>query len=121
MDESAADERRNGVAKSADDRSPKLATRQARTPRRLIIHARPHAAGIAKYLANRDENRERRYIFKPDNRVKTDSKTNRADCGEHSLPWQGVMFQSTGDSTQFDRRGSTDRNTRSETEERAKA
>ena len=58
MDESATHQCRGKIAKGADDSSPKLATGQARTARRHVIHARTYAARIAKYLANGDEQRQ---------------------------------------------------------------
>ena len=55
MDKGATDKSTSDVADSADHRSPKLTTREPRSPSRHMIHGRMHAARVRENLADRDE------------------------------------------------------------------
>lgn len=121
MDESATDEGGCEIPNRADDSSPKLTSRQPRTARCHVIHARTAATPIAKYLANDDEEGKRSRELEADNPVESDSKTNSADKGAEPLPGQRIMIQSTSYSIEFGRGSNARRDTGGEAEEGTEA
>ena len=102
MHQDAADQRRNGVADRADNRSPELAARQTRATRRGIVQRRPHATEIGEYLARGDDRPKRYGKFQPEHAVKPHTECAPSDGTEKSFPHQSVVIESAGNSAKLD-------------------
>ncbi len=99
--QSATSKCRGNVAYSANHRSPKLTTRQARPAKGCIVNSGAHSARIGEYLAGRDERGKRDCVFEAETPVEPSGETQSADGAEKSFPKQRVMVQSASGSTEF--------------------
>jgi Tol biopolymer transport system component len=121
MRQGAADQRSGDIAHGADYRAPKLAAREAWTPRGGIIERWTHAARIGEYLTKADYNAECDRESQSQDPVQTGAESEAADGAEQRLPRQGIMLQPARRSVEFDRDGNAGGDARSEAEEETKS
>jgi hypothetical protein len=100
---------RCSVAQRSHHRADELPPRKSRPGSCLVIHARPHAAGICKDRSDGDQDAEGHRESKAHHTVDPDGKTQSANRGEESFPGQRVMIVVARRSMQFDRDRDTGR------------